>query len=149
MKKVGLVLSSSLALTCGVAAPTALGSDASSGAHAVAAGPTVTVQIKTLTKTLLRPTAVRGHPGWITKGGTPRGKCSASSAAGALDAATHGRWTGKYYASVPGIFITSILGVKPTGSDYWGIFVNNRASGSGICDIHLHAGERLLFAIIK
>jgi Domain of unknown function (DUF4430) len=149
MKKVGLVLSSSLALTCGVVAPTALGSDASSGAHAVAAGPTVTVQIKTLTKTLVRPTAVHGHAGWITKGGTPRGKCRASSAAGALDAATHGRWTGKYYASVPGIFITSILGVKPTGSDYWGIFVNNQSSGSGICDIKLRAGERLLFAIIK
>jgi hypothetical protein len=149
MKKVGLVLSSSLALACGAVAPTALGSDASAGRHVAAAGPTVTVQIKTMTKTLLRPTAVHGNAGWITKGGTPRGKCSASSAAGALDAATHGRWTGKYYASVPGIFITSILGVKPTGSDFWGVSVNNRTSNKGICDIKLHAGERLLFAIVK
>jgi len=145
MKQVGLVLSSTLALAFGVAAPIALGSDASAGAT----GPAVTVQIKTLTKTLLRPTTVHGRAGWITKGGTPRGKCSARTAAGALDAATHGNWTGKYYASVPGIFVTSILGVKPTGSDYWGVFVNNRSSNSGICDIELHAGERLLFKITK
>jgi uncharacterized protein DUF4430 len=148
MKKVGLVLSSALALACGVVAPAALGSEVSAGAHA-AAGPTVTVQIKTLTKTLLRPTAVHGEKGWITKGGTPRGKCSGSSAAGALDAATHGKWVGTYFASVSGIFITSILGVKPTGSDFWEISVNNKTSSKGICDIKLQAGERLLFSIVK
>jgi hypothetical protein len=149
MKQVGLVLLGGLALACGVVAPTAFGSDGSAGGHAAAAGPTVTVQIKTQTKTLLRPTATRGERGWITKGGTPRGKCSGSSGAGALDAATHGRWTGKYYASVGGIFVTSILGVRPTGSDYWGIYVNNKASSTGICAVKLHAGERLLFKITK
>jgi Domain of unknown function (DUF4430) len=144
MKKVGLVLSSSLAMAGAVVAPAALGS----AGHAVAAGPKVTVQVKGKTKTLLAPTAARGERGWITKGGTPRGKCSASSAAGALDAATHGRWSGKYYSGI-GIFITSILSVKPTGSDYWGVYVNGRYANVGICDIKLHQGERLLFEIIK
>ena len=120
-----------------------------STALAAGTGPAVSVQIKSLTKTLLRPSTVHGEKGWITKGGTPHGKCSGSSAAGALDAATHGKWTGKYYASVPGIFVTSILGVKPTGSHFWSVFVNGKSSSAGICDIKLRAGERMLFKIVK
>jgi hypothetical protein len=141
MKKVGLVLSSTIALGCAIVAPAAVGSST--------LGPAVTVQAKTLTKTLLAPKTVHGEKGWITKGGTPTGKCSGNSAAGALDAATHGNWVGKYYASVGGIFITSIMGVKPTGTDYWAIYVNNKSSSLGVCQIKLHAGEKLLFKIIK
>jgi hypothetical protein len=147
MKKVGLALASTLALTCAVAAPTALGSG-SSAAAARAAGPTVTVQVKTLTKTLFSSRSVRGRSGWITKGGTPSGKCSGKSAAGALDVATHGRWTGKYYSGI-GVFISSILGVKPGGKKYWALYVNGRFSSVGACDVKLHTGERLLFKIHK
>ena len=123
---------------------------ASSGvALAAGSGPAVTVQIKSLTKTLVKSASVHGEKGSITKGGTPRGKCPGNTAAGALDAATHGKWTGKYYASVPGIFVTSILGVKPSGSDFWEVLVNGKASNSGICAIKLRAGQRLLFKIAK
>jgi hypothetical protein len=118
-------------------------------ASAAGPGPTVTVQVKSLTKTLLKPTGEHGEKGWITKGGTPKGKCSGRSAAGALDAATHGKWSGKYYASVGGIFVTSILGVKPKGSDYWGFYVNGKVSSKGVCSVKLHAGEKLLFKITK
>lgn len=113
------------------------------------ASPTVTVEVKSLSKTLLVATGVRGEKGWITKGGTPSGKCSGVSAAGALDAATHGRWTGKYYASVSGIFISSILGVKPHGKDYWSFSVNGKPSSKGICSVPLHAGQTLTFSIVK
>ena len=118
-------------------------------ASAASTGPAVTVQIKSLTKTLLAPTTEHGETGSITKGGTPKGKCSGNSALGALDAATHGKWTGKYYASVGGIFVTSILGVKPTGSDFWGVYVNGKASSIGACSIKLHSGEKLLFKVVK
>jgi len=118
-------------------------------ASAAGTGPAVTVQIKSLTKTLLAPTTEHGETGSITKGGTPKGKCSGNSALGALDAATHGKWTGKYYASVGGIFVTSILGVKPTGSDFWGVYVNGKASSVGACSIKLHSGEKLLFKVVK
>ena len=64
--------------------------------------PSVTVQVKNGTKTLTN-SVVHGEKGWVTKGGTPKGKCPGSSAAGALDAATHGKWTGKYYAGLGGI----------------------------------------------
>ena len=122
---------------------------ASGVALAASSGPAVTVQIKTLTKTLLKPTSVHGGKGWITKGGTPHGKCPASSAAGALNAATHGKWAGKYFASVSGIFISSIDGVKPKGQDFWGVYVNGKSSSLGICAIKLHSGEKLLFKITK
>jgi hypothetical protein len=121
----------------------------SSGAALAASsvGPTVNVEVKTPTKTLLNTTA-RGEKGSITKGGTPAGACSGNSAAGALDAATHGKWKGKYYASVPGIFVTSILGVKPKSPHYWTVLVNGK-TGKGICDIKLKAGEKILFKIHK
>ena len=44
-------------------------------------------------------------------------------------------------------FITSILGEKPSGSDYWTIFVNNKAASIGACDIKLARGEKILFAV--
>jgi len=121
---------------------------AAGSALAASAGPAVHVQIKSLTETL-RTTVVHGEKGWITKGGTPRGKCSGNSAAGALDAATHGRWTGKYYSSVGGIFITSILGVKPKGSQYWNLYVNGKSSSEGACAVKLHRGQKLLFKVVK
>ncbi len=117
-------------------------------ALAAGAGPAVHVQIKSLTKTL-RQVVVHGEKGWITKGGTPRGKCSGNSAMGALDATTHGRWSGKYYKSVGGIFITSILGVTPKGSQYWSLYVNGKSASTGACGIRLHAGQRLLFKVVK
>jgi hypothetical protein len=122
---------------------------ASGVALAAGPGPAVTVQIKSLNKTLLKPTAEHGVKGWITKGGTPHGKCPGASAAGALDAATHGKWAGKYYSSVGGIFVTSIDGVKPSGSDYWSVYVNGKPSSSGVCTIKLRSGEKLLFKVVK
>jgi hypothetical protein len=112
-------------------------------------GPSVSVQVKTLSKTLLNATGVHGENGSVTKGGTPKGKCPGSSAAGALDAATHGKWAGKYSAKYHEIFITSILGVKPSGNDFWEIVVNGKPASTGACEVKLHAGERLLFKIAK
>jgi hypothetical protein len=108
----------------------------------------VSVRVEGAAKTLLAPTSVSvPGSGSITKGGTPSGACPRSSAAGALDAATGHRWAGKYYASVPGIFISSIFGEKPTGNFYWTVFVNNQTSALGVCAVKLHRGDQLLFAV--
>jgi hypothetical protein len=114
-------------------------------ALAASAGPAVTLQVKTLSRTL-KNVVVHGEKGSVTKGG---GSCSGRSGAGALDAATHGNWTGKYYKG-QGIFVTSILGVKPKNSHYyWGIYVNGKSSSTGACGIKLHANETILFKITK
>jgi len=134
-------------LAAGVAI--AMAAAAPVGALAAKSNPTVTVRVRSLTTTLLAGTSVHGEKGSITKGGTPKGACPGASAAGALDAATNGKWRGKYYSSVGTTFITSILGVKPPGKDFWGIYVNGTFSNVGACSIKLHAGEKLLFKIVK
>ena len=127
----GATLASALALTTG----------------AQASGPRVTVRVEGAKRSLLAPKAVSLPSGFITKGGTPHGACPASSAAGALDAATRGHWTGKWFASVSGIFVTSILGEKPPATaDYWEVFRNNVPTQLGVCALKLHRGDQLLFA---
>jgi hypothetical protein len=115
---------------------------------AASTGPAVTVQIKTLTKTLKTAT-VHGRTGWITKDGAPRGKCSGDSGAGALNAATHGRWSGTWYSKYSDYLVDSILGVKPKGSDYWELLVNGKSASSGICHVKLKAHETILLKIAK
>ena len=122
---------------------------ASGVALAAGTGPSVTVQVKSTSKTLLKPTAVHGEAGSVTKGGTPKGKCPGNTAAGALDAATHGNWVGKYSSSIGGIFVTSILGVKTKSHQFWEIVVNGKPASTGACAIKLKAGEKLLFKIAK
>jgi hypothetical protein len=89
--------------------------------------------------------------GWITKGGTPRGACSARSAAGALKRATHGNWGGKWDASFGALEVTAILGETHLFSspNYWSIWVDGRFAPSGVCGLTLHQGEQLLFAAVS
>jgi hypothetical protein len=115
---------------------------------ALAAGPAVSVRIEGLKQTLLTAKTVHAESGSITKGNTPAGMCPGSSAAGALDRATHHRWDGTYSSGL-GIEVTKLLGethvYSPKGH-YWGIWVDNRFASAGICGLTLHKGERLLFA---
>lgn len=116
---------------------------------ALAAGspPPVTVRVEGATRTLLATRTVTApSSGTITKGGTPKGVCPADSAAGALGAATRGRWAGTYYKGL-GIDVTTILGRRLDASRaYWEFFVNDRPAQKGICDTTLRRGESLLFA---
>jgi hypothetical protein len=117
-----------------------------SGAALAAGGPTVTVRVEGKTRTLLAPTTVTTHAGFITKGG---GVCSKTSAAGALNAATHGNWTGKFYSSFKDYLINSILGETQSGKKYfWGFYKNNRFASLGVCQTTLHQGDQLLLAVV-
>jgi hypothetical protein len=110
----------------------------------------VTVRVEGLTHELLAPKSVRTQTGWITKGGTPTGKCPATSAAGALDRAVHHNWGGSYSSSIGDLEILSILGESHpfTSKNYWEILVNNVGATTGACGIKLHSGEQLLFAAV-
>ena len=118
-------------------------------AAALAARPTtVGVRVEGLARTLLPTTTVRTHSGSITRGGAPKGTCPATGAAGALDVATHHRWTGSYDSY--GLSVTSIFGERHPFSSkyYWSIFVNGRYASAGICDLKLSRGEQILFAAV-
>lgn len=119
-------------------------------ASAGASSPGVTVRVEGLTKTLLGPTLVHAGSGFITKGGTPKGSCPASSGAGALDAATHHKWNGSWDSKYQALSVTSVLGERHalSSKDYWSIWVNNAYAPTGICGLKLHAGETLLFAAV-
>jgi len=132
------------------AAPIAVA--AAAGTASSAAGTTVSVRVEGVRHALLTPTTVHTHSGSITKGGTPAGTCPSTTAAGALDVATHHRWGGTYSRQSPslGIAVTNILGETHTfsGRYYWSIFVDNGYASAGICGLKLHAGEKILFAAV-
>jgi hypothetical protein len=115
---------------------------------AIAAGTAVTVRVEGAKRTLLAPTVVHTRGGSITKGGAPAGACPATTAAGALDQATHHSWGGTYSSSVGGIEVLTILGEthKFTSPFFWEIWADNVPATTGICGLKLHRGERLLFA---
>jgi hypothetical protein len=123
---------------------------AATPAGALAAGTKVSVRVEGLNKTLLAASAARTGSGSITKGGAPRGTCPANSAAGALNAATKGAWGGTFDTSFNELVLTSILGESWPFSQtnyYWGVWVDNRYASAGMCEISLHRGQRVLFAV--
>ena len=84
------------------------------------------------------------------KGGVAAGKCSATSAQGALNVATHGNWKGTWSSTYHEYFITGILGDNETGKKaYWGLYVNGKAASKGACDVKLKNGDKVLFKVTK
>jgi hypothetical protein len=129
-------------------APLAAGLAVASTALAAGSAPAVSVRVEGASKTLLQTRTVNAPTsGSITKGGTPAGTCPSDSAAGALNVATRGRWSGSYYTGL-GIDVSTILGTKLSYSkgSYWGFYVNDRLAPKGICDTKIVRGESLLFA---
>lgn len=120
-------------------------------AAAAKSATTVTVRVEGAKKTLLAPTTVKvPTSGWITKGGTPKGSCSATTAAGALNVATRHHWNGTWDKSFGAFLLTTIFGEKYTlkTKDYWSIWVDGSYAQSGLCDLKLHRGEQVLFAAV-
>ena len=120
-----------------------------SSARLAAAGPTVTVRIEGAKRTLLAATVVHTTRGWLTRGGAPKGACSAASAAGALQIATAGRWSGAWESKYGDYFLTRILGDTEGGkTSYWDLLVNNVAASTGACGVKLRNGDHLVFAAV-
>lgn len=117
--------------------------------HTAAGLPTVSIRVEGLKKTLLLSKRTTGELGDVRKGGTPPGACSGRSAAGVLDRATHGHWTGSWSAKYQALSVTGILGEKHSFSSsyYWSIWVNHKYASSGICGITPQSGDKLLFAV--
>src|SRR5579862_9957505 len=70
--------------------------------------PSVTVRIEGPGGTLVPATAVTLSAGRVVKDGIAADSCSGLSAAGALQLATHGRWTGVWSKSLKGYFVAAI-----------------------------------------
>jgi hypothetical protein len=108
----------------------------------------VSVRVEGATHTLEAARSVPIPSGSITRFGAPAGACPRASALGALDAATHGRWKGTFNTSFNEFFVTSILGETPSRkAGYWGVWLDNKYATTGACEIKLHAGDHVLFAV--
>ena len=107
----------------------------------------VTVRIEGAANTLREEGALRTTPDPVAKGGNP--PCTGTSAAGALERATAGDWTGTYSSfgySVDRIFRESYPFGNGNG-DYWAFWVNDKPSPSGVCGFELQEGDEVLFYV--
>jgi len=142
--RVSLALSAtclSLALAASALAPPAL-----------AAGPAaVTVRVEGLTETKLSPTRVTTTTAPVVKDGNPAHACPGTSAAGALELATGGNWSGPWNEGFVQYEIFSIEGeshVFEPGAPanyFWSFWLDEKESEIGACGAELQPGDRVLF----
>jgi hypothetical protein len=125
-------------------------------AAAPAAEPaTVTVEIEGLSETKLPPTQVTTTTAPVIEDGNPEHACPGTNAAGALQLATAGNWSGKWYGGEVkegkfvglGYTVESIDGESHTfGSGYyWEFWLNHKLEEEeGVCEAELHTGDQVL-----
>jgi len=116
-------------------------------ASAVAAGPaTVTVRVEGPTQTLVAPTQVTTTTASVVKDGNPAHSCTGTSAAGALQLATGGNWSGEWFSGL-GYSVETVEGQSfPfTQPYYWSFWLDSKSATTGICEAELNAGDSILF----
>lgn len=122
-------------------------------AVAVSASPalatTVTVRVEGASDTLVPQTAVNTTATAVNKDGVAGHDCTGTSAAGALEQATGGGWTGPWNAGL-GYSVNAVKGESHLfgGGSFWGFFLNDKLAPVGICGAELQAGDKVLFAPI-
>lgn len=116
---------------------------------AIAAGkaPKVSIRVEGLTKTLVATEQLQTKSDTITRGGHP---IVGTTALGALNLATNGRWTGSWSAQYSEWSVIGILGESHpfTSKDFWAVYVNNTQATTGAGDVSLKAGEQVVFAAL-
>lgn len=117
-------------------------------AHAAAKPANVTVRVEgprgSLVLANLRTTTTP-----VVKDGDRSHACAGTSAAGALEQATDGRWDASYFRGL-GYAVDSINGLRGgSPSEYWTLWLNDRSSMTGLCDTELQNGDELLVFLCR
>jgi hypothetical protein len=113
---------------------------------AAAASPGASVRVEGTAETLVHADVSLDGPA-VVKHGDPAHSCKGASAAGGLERATAGDWSGTWFDGL-GYAVDTIKGESHTAatSAYWAYWVNYRPSTRGVCDTTLQQGdEHLLF----
>jgi hypothetical protein len=127
-----------------------------SASLAIAAAPaSVTVRVEGGAQTLLPSTQVTTNTTPVVKDGKPEDACPGTNAIGALELATAGNWSGRWFGGKTenekfiglGYSWETILGEAHTfGSGaFWEFWLNHREATQGICEAELETGAELLF----
>jgi hypothetical protein len=140
------IISPAVGATAGVIALVAVATAVAAGS-----GPNVTIRIEGAKRTLLATKTVQvPASGSIMRFGAPSGACPAASAAGVLNVATKGSWSGTWDSKYNDYFpVSTILGdTENVSKSYFEILVNNVPASTGPCEIKLKAGDQLLFGAV-
>jgi hypothetical protein len=111
---------------------------------------TVAVRIEGSNQTLLPTTNVTTNGAVVEKDGNPEHTCSGASAAGALEQATSGRWSGEWFKGI-GYSVETLLGETHAfepgapANFFWTYWLDGKPSSVGICEGELSSGESILF----
>ncbi len=117
---------------------------------ALAAPASVTLRAEGLAATLVPRTTLHTDTRTVNKSGVAGQDCTGTSVAGALEIATAGNWTGTFFAGL-GYSVERILGETHAfpEPDFFELWVNNRSSGLGICQVELQEGDDVLFIVAR
>jgi hypothetical protein len=110
----------------------------------------VTVRVEGAADTLIARTALTTTTATVNKDGMAGHDCTGTSAAGALEQATAGDWSGPWFDGF-GYSVDTIRGEKHAfggDPDFWGFFVNDVLASTGICGTELQTGDSVLLAPI-
>jgi hypothetical protein len=123
---------------------------AASAAPAVAAGPaSVSVRVEGASDTLVPQTTLTTTTAGVNKDGVAGHDCTGTSAAGALEQASGGAWSGPWNAGL-GYSVNAVKGESHLfgSGTFWGFFLNDQLAQTGICGAELQAGDKVLLAPI-
>ena len=120
-------------------------------APAYAVGPAdVNVRVEGATTTLVPRTAVRTDTTTINKDGMAAHTCSGTGAAGALEKATGGDWSGPWFDGL-GYSVQTIKGESHVfpAPEYFALWINYKSATEGVCGTttELQQGDDVLFFV--
>ena len=84
------------------------------------------------------------------QGRQPRAPCPGTSAAGALELATSGSWSGTWFSGL-GYSVETIAGEShpfeagAPANFFWSFWLDNKPASTGICEAELNPGDSVLF----
>jgi len=109
-----------------------------------AAGPiNVHVRIEGGKRTLVSERTVTLADAPVVKDGNPDHGCPGQSALGALQQGSEGAWDGSYSEGL-GYFVSAIKGEKPSGNDFFDLWINHKEATAGFCDEMLKTADSVL-----
>ncbi len=125
-----------------------------SSAIAAGAPATVTVQVEGLNETKVPPTLVTTTTTPVVKDGNEADSCPGASAAGALQVATAGNWSGTWFGDEVGYSVETIGGEShlfESGSKanyFWSFWLNDVfQTEHGVCGVELGPGDQVLLFV--
>ncbi|MDE3070494.1 MAG: hypothetical protein KGJ43_07175, partial [Acidobacteriota bacterium] len=109
-------------------------------------GVPVDIRVEGARQTLIAEMALNVEAKRIDLNGNPADACEGTTAAAALQDATHGNWSGTYSSSL-GYSVEGILGEEHAFSSpyYWSYWVEGKTATTGVCSTVLKPHMHLLF----